>query len=32
MAAIKDDTYIGSGYLDPGVKDAGVTKIECPDD
>ena len=32
MAAIKDDSYIGSGYLDPGVKDAGVTKIECPDD
>jgi len=32
MAAIKDESYIGSGYLDPGVKDAGVTKIECPDD
>ena len=32
MAAIKDDANIGSGYLDPGVKDAGVTKIECPDD
>ena len=31
LAAIKDDSYIGSGYLDPGVKDAGVTKIECPD-
>ena len=32
MAAIKDKSYIGSGYLDPGVKDAAVTKIECPDD
>ena len=31
LAAIADDSYIGSGYLDPGVKDAGVTKIECPD-
>jgi peptide/nickel transport system substrate-binding protein len=31
LAAIKDDSYIGSGYLDPGIKDAGVTKIECPD-
>ena len=31
LAAIKDDSYIGAGYLDPGVKDAGVTKIECPD-
>jgi len=31
LAAIKDEAYIGSGYLDPGVKDAGVTKIECPD-
>jgi peptide/nickel transport system substrate-binding protein len=32
MAAIKDEAYIGYGYLDPNVKDAGVTKIECPDD
>src|SRR3954454_7178318 len=32
MAAIKAESSIGSGYLDPGVKDAGVTKIECPDD
>jgi len=32
MAAIKDEAYIGKGYLDPNVKDAGVTKIECPDD
>jgi peptide/nickel transport system substrate-binding protein len=32
IAAHKDDgAYIGSGYLDPGVSDAGVTKIECPD-
>ena len=30
--AINDDSYIGAGYLDPGVKDAGVTKVECPDD
>ena len=28
----KDESSIGSGYLDPGLKDAGVTKIECPDD
>ncbi len=32
MAAIKDDTNVGAGYLDPNIKDAGVTKIECPDD
>ena len=32
MAAIKDEANIGAGYLDPNVKDAGVTKIECPDD
>ncbi|MHB8958531.1 MAG: ABC transporter substrate-binding protein [Candidatus Limnocylindrales bacterium] len=31
MAAIKDGTNVGAGYLDPNVKDAGVTKIECPD-
>jgi peptide/nickel transport system substrate-binding protein len=31
MAAIKNDANIGYGYLDPNVKDAGVTKIECPD-
>ncbi len=31
MDAIKHDANIGYGYLDPGVKDAGVTKIECPD-
>ena len=32
LAAIKDKKSIGYGYLDPGLKDAGVTKIECPDD
>jgi len=31
MAAIADGKSIGAGYLDPNVKDAGVTKIECPD-
>jgi len=32
MAAIKDGASVGYGYLDPNVKDAGVTKIECPGD
>ena len=32
VAAIADETNIGAGYLDPGLSDAGVTKIECPDD
>jgi peptide/nickel transport system substrate-binding protein len=32
LAAIADESSIGAGYLDPGVKDAGVTKVECPDD
>jgi peptide/nickel transport system substrate-binding protein len=32
VAAIADEANIGAGYLDPGLKDAGVTKIECPDD
>ncbi len=32
VAAIKDEANIGAGYLDPGLKDAGVTKVECPDD
>jgi peptide/nickel transport system substrate-binding protein len=32
LDAIKDDASIGLGYLDPNLKDAGVTKIECPDD
>ena len=31
LDAIKAESYVGYGYLDPGVKDAGVTKIECPD-
>ncbi len=31
MAAIKADSYIGNGYLDPDIKNSGVTKIECPD-
>jgi peptide/nickel transport system substrate-binding protein len=32
VAAIKDGANIGVGYLDPGLKDAAVTKLECPDD
>jgi peptide/nickel transport system substrate-binding protein len=32
VAAIADETNVGAGYLDPGVADAGVTKLECPDD
>lgn len=32
VVAIKADAHIGAGYLDPGLKDAGVTKVECPDD
>ncbi len=31
LEAIKDDSYVGLGYLDPSIKDAGVTKVECPD-
>ena len=31
LAAIKDDSYVGEGYLDPDIKNAGVTKVECPD-
>jgi peptide/nickel transport system substrate-binding protein len=31
LAAIKDESYIGSGYLDPDIKNSGVTKVECPD-
>ncbi|MEO5918687.1 MAG: ABC transporter substrate-binding protein [Candidatus Limnocylindrales bacterium] len=23
--------YLGAGYIDPGVEEAGVTKVECPD-
>jgi len=29
--AIKDGANIGAGYLDPSLKDAGVTKVVCPD-
>jgi peptide/nickel transport system substrate-binding protein len=32
VAAIKDGANIGAGYLDPSLKDAGVTKVSCPDD
>lgn len=32
VAAHKDGKNIGLGYLDPGLSDAGVTKVECPDD
>ncbi len=31
LDAIKDETGIGYDYLTPGIKDAGVTKVECPD-
>ncbi len=31
LAAVKAEESIGAGYLDPGVKDAGVTAIDCPD-
>ena len=31
MNAIDADSYIGAGYLDPGLSEAGVTKVECPD-
>lgn len=29
--AIAAESNIGLGYLDPGLADAGVTKVECPD-
>jgi peptide/nickel transport system substrate-binding protein len=32
LAAIKADDSVGAGFLDPNVKDAGVTKVDCPDD
>ena len=32
LDAIKDESFIGAGYLDPGLTDAGVTDIECPDE
>jgi peptide/nickel transport system substrate-binding protein len=31
LAAIKNEESIGAGYLDPGLKDAGVTAVDCPD-
>ena len=31
LDAIKDGTGVGYDYLTPGIKDAGVTKVECPD-
>jgi peptide/nickel transport system substrate-binding protein len=30
--AIAKGENVGAAYLDPGLKDAGVTKVECPDD
>jgi peptide/nickel transport system substrate-binding protein len=30
--AVKAGVSIGLGYIDPNIKDAGVTKVECPDD
>jgi peptide/nickel transport system substrate-binding protein len=32
LDAIAAGENVGVGYLDPGIKDAGVTKVECPDD
>jgi peptide/nickel transport system substrate-binding protein len=32
VEAIAAEANIGAGYLDPGLADAGVTKVECPDD
>ena len=29
--AINNDTNVGNGYIDPSLKDARVTKAECPD-
>lgn len=31
LAAIKAGESVGAGYLDPNVKDAAVTAIDCPD-
>jgi peptide/nickel transport system substrate-binding protein len=31
LDALAAESYIGSGYLDPGLSDAGVTRVECPD-
>jgi peptide/nickel transport system substrate-binding protein len=32
LDANKADDYVGEGYINPGLNDAQVTKIECPDD
>jgi peptide/nickel transport system substrate-binding protein len=32
LDAVKAEESIGLGYIDPNIKDAGVTKVECPDD
>lgn len=32
LDAVKSGASIGLGYIDPNIKDAGVTKAECPDD
>ena len=33
LAAAKDGSYVGAGYLDSALtQDAGVTRVECPDD
>ena len=29
--AVAAEASIGAGYIDPGITDAGVTKVECPD-
>lgn len=31
LDAIADEGNVGLGYIDPGLKDAGATKVECPD-
>jgi len=31
LDAIKAGKNVGLGYIDPNVKDAGITKVECPD-
>jgi peptide/nickel transport system substrate-binding protein len=30
--AVAAESFIGLGYIDPSVRDAGITKAECPDD
>jgi peptide/nickel transport system substrate-binding protein len=30
--AIEAESFIGLGYIDPGVTDSGITSVECPDD